>query len=64
MPTNGSPNKTAAEPAPRLAPVVEPEPIDLLELAGGSALTKYAAAGVAALVLLILVVIVGRRRTA
>ncbi|WP_167107080.1 SRPBCC family protein [Mycobacterium sp. DL592] len=56
----------AAEPAPRPTPAAapEPEPIDLLELAGGTAATKYAVAGLAALALLILVVVLGRRRTA
>ncbi|WP_328350507.1 SRPBCC family protein [Mycobacterium sp. NBC_00419] len=52
---------SVAEPTPRLTPAPEPEPIDLLELAGGTAATKYAAAGVAALALLILVVILRRR---
>jgi carbon monoxide dehydrogenase subunit G len=54
----------AAEAAPRLAPAPEPEPIDLLELTGGGAIAKYAAAGVAALVLLILILIFRRRHTA
>jgi carbon monoxide dehydrogenase subunit G len=54
----------AAEAAPRLAPAPEPEPIDLLELTGGGAIAKYAAAGVAALVLLILILIFRRRLTA
>ncbi|MBB3604977.1 carbon monoxide dehydrogenase subunit G [Mycolicibacterium sp. BK556] len=49
--------------APRIAPAPEPEPIDLLQLAGGTAVTKYAAAGVAALVLLILIALLRRRRT-
>jgi uncharacterized protein len=49
--------------APRVAPAPEPEPIDLLQLAGGTAVTKYAAAGVAALALLILIVLTRRRRT-
>lgn len=53
----------AAEPAPRLTPAPEPEPIDLLELAGGTATTKYAVAGIAALALLILVLVLRRRRT-
>ncbi|MBI3693194.1 MAG: SRPBCC family protein [Mycolicibacterium aromaticivorans] len=56
----------AATAAPRVAPAAtpaqEPEPIDLLALAGGTSMTKYAAAGVAALVLLILIVVVSRRR--
>jgi len=47
--------------APRVAPAPEPAPIDLLELAGGGAVKKYAAVGVAAVVLLILVLILRRR---
>lgn len=50
-----------AAPSPRALPVPEPEPIDLLELAGGGGLKKYAALGAAALVLLILVVLARRR---
>ncbi|GAY14292.1 SRPBCC family protein [Mycobacterium sp. shizuoka-1] len=53
----------ATTPAARIAPAPEPEPIDLLQLAGGTAVTKYAAAGVAALVLLILIILLRRRRT-
>jgi hypothetical protein len=49
--------------APRVVPAPEPEPIDLLQLAGGTAVTKYAAAGVAALALLILIALLGRRRS-
>jgi LPXTG-motif cell wall-anchored protein len=44
-----------------MAPTAEPEAIDLLELAGGTAVTKYAAGGAAALVLLILLFLVRRR---
>jgi carbon monoxide dehydrogenase subunit G len=49
--------------APRLRPVAEPEPIDLLEVAGGAAMARYAApaAGIAAAVLVV-VLIVKRRR--
>ena len=47
--------------APKMAPTAEPEAIDLLELAGGTAVTKYAAGGAAALVLLILLLLVRRR---
>lgn len=50
-----------AAPSPPALPVPEPEPIDLLELAGGGALKKYAALGAAALVLLILVLLARRR---
>ncbi|BBY63402.1 SRPBCC family protein [Mycolicibacterium helvum] len=56
----GAPAATAAA---RPAPAPEPEPIDLLQLAGGTAVSKYAAAGLAALVLLILIALVRRRRT-
>jgi carbon monoxide dehydrogenase subunit G len=56
----GAPTPTAA---PRAVPAPEPEPIDLLQLAGGTAVTKYAAAGMAALALLILIVLLGRRRS-
>ena len=60
----GAPAATpTATAAPRIAPAPEPEPIDLLQLAGGTAVTKYAAAGVAAFVLLILIVLLRRRRT-
>ena len=55
---------TANGAAPRVAPAPEPEAIDLLELAGGTALTKYAAAGAAGFVLLILAWLVRRHRTA
>jgi carbon monoxide dehydrogenase subunit G len=40
----------------------EPEPIDLLEVAGGAALTRYAAPLAGAAVLLLVVTLVGRRR--
>ena len=57
---------TAAEPADTVMAAVAPEPapIDLLQLAGGDALKKYAPAAVAAIVVL-LVILVGaavRRR--
>jgi carbon monoxide dehydrogenase subunit G len=59
----GTPAATAApRVAPAATPAQEPEPIDLLALAGGTSATKYAAAGVAALVLLILIAVVSRRR--
>ncbi|SOJ53071.1 hypothetical protein MSIMFB_00575 [Mycobacterium simulans] len=47
------------EPAP---PVAEPEPIDLLDLAGGDQLKKYGAAAVAAVLALLVLVWVLRRR--
>ena len=63
--TTAPPNKPAsggpARTTPRAVPA-EPEPIDLLEVAGGAAMTRYAvpAGGVAALLLLILFIL--RRR--
>jgi hypothetical protein len=44
--------------------VADPEPIDLLEVAGGAALARYAApaAGIAGAVLLVVLVIRRRRR--
>ncbi|MCU1617241.1 MAG: coxG2 [Frankiales bacterium] len=52
--------------AQRRLPTPEPEPIDLLEVAGGAAMARYAApaAGVAAAVLLIALVVRRRRRRA
>ena len=43
-------------------PQEEPEPIDLLEVAGGAALTRYAAPLAGAAVLLLVVTLVVRRR--
>jgi hypothetical protein len=45
-------------------PVAEPEPIDLLEVAGGAAMARYAvpAAGIGAAVLLVVLVVRRRRR--
>ncbi|AQT78449.1 membrane oxidoreductase [Mycolicibacterium litorale] len=60
---SATPAAGPAAPAPNIAPAPEPEPIDLLQLAGGTAVTKYAAVGVAALVLLILILVFGRRHT-
>jgi carbon monoxide dehydrogenase subunit G len=61
----GPVKSTPASAAPRrqLTPV-EPEPIDLLEVAGGAALTRYAApaAGAAAVVLLIALIVRRRRK--
>jgi carbon monoxide dehydrogenase subunit G len=54
---------TAAEPAPgphHAAPTGEPEPIDLLELAGGDQLKKFGAAA-AALAVLVLIWVLRRR---
>ena len=60
------PPATTAAPAARTSGPkhAEPEPIDLLEVAGGAALTRYAAplAGAAALLLIVTLVVRRRRR--
>ncbi|SHN87179.1 Carbon monoxide dehydrogenase subunit G [Geodermatophilus obscurus] len=62
------PTRTAAPAAPAARTSgpeqAEPEPIDLLEVAGGAALTRYAAplAGAAALLLIVTLVVRRRRR--
>jgi carbon monoxide dehydrogenase subunit G len=71
--TTGPPSKAASGSPVRSVPsagpskprvVVEPEPIDLLEVAGGAAMARYAApaAGVGAVVLLVALVVRRRRR--
>jgi carbon monoxide dehydrogenase subunit G len=57
---SATPTPTAASPRP----VTEPEPIDLLEVAGGAAMARYAApaAGMAAALLLITLILRRRRR--
>ena len=61
--TAASPIAEQPAPGPRhAAPAAEPEPIDLLELAGGDQLKKYGAAAVAVLALLLLIWVLGRRR--
>jgi uncharacterized protein (TIGR03382 family) len=58
-----SPNGAEAAPGPRhAAPAAEPEPIDLLELAGGGQLKKYGAAAIGMLAVLLLLIWVLRRR--
>ena len=65
---NPPPARTAAPAAPAARTSgpqhAEPEPIDLLEVAGGAALTRYAAplAGAAALLLIVTLVVRRRRR--
>ncbi|RBY79976.1 SRPBCC family protein [Blastococcus sp. TF02A-26] len=61
-PATGGPAKSS--PATMRPPVAEPEPIDLLEVAGGAALTRYAKplAGVAAVLFVITLVVRRRRR--
>ena len=55
-----APSSAGAE--PRQAPAAEPEPIDLLELAGGDQLKKYGALAGAVLALLVLIWVLRRRR--
>ena len=49
-------------PGTREAPVPEPEPIDLLQLAGGDRLKKYAPVAVAAAAVLVLIWLLRRKR--
>jgi carbon monoxide dehydrogenase subunit G len=58
------PTPAAAAAAPRVAPAAEPEALDLLELAGGTAVTKYAAGGAGVLIMLLLAFLLGRRSKA
>jgi carbon monoxide dehydrogenase subunit G len=62
----GSPVRSVPDAGPRVVtrPQTEPEPIDLLEVAGGAAMARYAApaAGVAAAVLIIALLVRRRRR--
>ncbi|HWS93124.1 MAG TPA: SRPBCC family protein [Mycobacterium sp.] len=58
----GIPAETAPVPGPRQAPAAEPEPIDLLELAGGGQLKKYGAVALAVLAVLVLIWVLRRRR--
>ena len=53
---------TKAPTKPRPAPQSEPEPIDLLEVAGGAAFTRFAAPAAAVAVIGILVALIVRRR--
>jgi carbon monoxide dehydrogenase subunit G len=63
-PAGGGPAKSTPASAPRQLTPVEPEPIDLFEVAGGAAFTRYAApaAGAAAVVLLIALIVRRRRK--
>jgi carbon monoxide dehydrogenase subunit G len=60
--TTGPAKSTPSVVAQRRLPASEPEPIDLLEVAGGAALTRYAAPAGGALALLLLILLVLRRR--
>jgi carbon monoxide dehydrogenase subunit G len=61
---SGSPMRSVPSGAPSTVPQQEPEPIDLLEIAGGAAMARYAApaAGVAGVVVLLALLIRRRRR--
>jgi carbon monoxide dehydrogenase subunit G len=64
-PDKGSPATTPApQPAPQPAPrpQVEPEPIDLLEVAGGAAMARYAAPAAGVFGVLLLIILLIRRR--
>jgi uncharacterized protein len=56
----GSPRHRAPE--PRQTPAAEPEPIDLLELAGGDQLKKYGPVALAVIAALMLIWVLRRRR--
>jgi carbon monoxide dehydrogenase subunit G len=62
-PASGAPVRSVPSTGPRVIQAQEPEPIDLLEVAGGAAMARYAApaAGIAAVVLVV-VLLVRRRR--
>ncbi|MGV0993037.1 MAG: SRPBCC family protein [Mycobacterium sp.] len=60
-PAAGATDATASAPAPKFTPTAESEPIDLLELAGGTSIQKYAGIGIAAVLLLLVVAILRRR---
>jgi carbon monoxide dehydrogenase subunit G len=65
-PASGAPVRSVPSTGPRVIPrpQEEPEPIDLLEVAGGAAMARYAApaAGVAAVVLVVVLLVRRRRR--
>jgi carbon monoxide dehydrogenase subunit G len=65
-PASGAPVRSVPSTGPRVIPQPqeEPEPIDLLEVAGGAAMARYAApaAGVAAVVLVVVLLVRRRRR--
>ncbi len=63
-PATGAPVRSVPSAPPRAVAQGEPEPIDLLEVAGGAAMARFAApaAGVGAVVLLILLLLRRRRR--
>ena len=60
-PDPASPSAAEPAPGPRHA-AAEPEPIDLLDLAGGDQLKKYGAAAIAVVAVLVLIWVLRRRR--
>ena len=61
-PAPASPAATESAPGPRhAAPAAEPEPIDLLDLAGGDQLKKYGAAAIGVIAVLVLIWVLRRR---
>lgn len=59
---SATPSNAAAEPVDSATATAEPAPIDLLQLAGGGMLKKYAPAGVAAMAVLLVIFIVNALR--
>src|SRR5215207_4907292 len=59
---SATPSNAAAEPVDSAMATAEPAPIDLLQLAGGGMLKKYAPAGVAAMAVLLVILIVNALR--
>jgi len=59
---SATPSNAAAEPVDPAMATAEPAPIDLLQLAGGGMLKKYAPAGVAAMAVLLVIFIVNALR--
>ena len=62
-PASGAPVRSVPSAGPRVIPQrEEPEPIDLLEVAGGAAMARYAAPAAGILGLLLLIFLIARRR--
>jgi carbon monoxide dehydrogenase subunit G len=63
-PATGAPVRSVPSEGPRVIPQrEEPEPIDLLEVAGGAAMARYAAPAAGVFGLLLLIFLLARRRT-
>jgi hypothetical protein len=62
-PASGAPVRSVPSAGPRtIPPREEPEPIDLLEVAGGAAMARYAAPAAGIFGLLLLIFLLARRR--